>query len=949
MRSQFTLLLFNFTVIIFIIIQDNYGQEKYFKLPSDIKVIDYLPKTINFKVKPAYRNFCNIDRIENASFNNIIKELGVLSLKKKFPEKKEPERSINERGEKLVDLSLIYELSYQADTPLEEAINSLYFSGIIEYAEPHYIHKPFFYPNDPNNGVVYALTKMKVFEAWNISTGDTNIVIGITDSGIDFEHPDLTNNIKYNYNDTINGIDDDEDGYVDNYRGWDTGENDNNPQIKGMAHGVHVAGTAAASTDNAVGVSGVGYKCKFLPVKVSDANEAFIGTYAGIVYAADMGCQIINCSWGGSWPGQFGQDVVNYATFNKNALVVCASGNENNQTKMYPASYNNAFSVASTVSNDSKSMHSNYGYHIDVSAPGEGIYSTLPNNSYGYMSGTSMASPNVAGAAAIVKSRFPFYSALQIGEQLKVTADNITNANNNALRDKLGTGRINLFRALTDTSSPSVVMTERTVTINNGNSYHYGDTLIISGEFLNYLAPTVNLSANLTTSSPYLNIVDGSKTIGIIPTYGIVDNNANPFKAVIISNAPLDFKVTFKLTLNDGFYYSRIYFDVDFNLNKFYINVTINDVATSITSRGKIGYLNQAEADGLGFTYMGSSSILSEAGLMVGNSESAVSSSVKGTTSSQNDFTTHERIKNIPNAVSEFDVTGSFNDNNAINPLNILINYSSFAWSSPENRKFIIVSYSIKNRGSDPLNNLYAGIFADWNIMDYTLNKADFDAEYKMGYVKSTETNGKYAGIVLLSTTAPVNHYAIDNVTSGNGGIDLSDGFNMKEKYNSLTTHRPQAGIIAGGTDVISVVSSGPYNLLPGDSAIVAFALLAGDSLEDLQASAVTAQNKYNAEILPLSIASLNQTERLWARGAYPNPAQDQVTLEFALAEPASVKLHIFTSLGQEVAQLLTNQMDKGKQIINIDISNFENGIYLYRLEAGEHTAKGILMVTKNE
>ena len=916
-----------------------------FEFPSNITTEDYFPKTIIFKIKHEFREICHSQRIEHSSFNKIISELDIVSLEKKFPHKRAPERATNERGEKLVDLSLIYKLSYNSDIDLEKAINGLYDSEIIAYAEPLYIPKLFYTTDDPANGVVYALSKMKVFDAWNISQGDTNVVIGIVDSGVDFDHADLKDNIKYNYKDTINGIDDDGDGYVDNFRGWDTGQNDNNPQYSGNNHGVHVAGIAAASTNNAIGISGVGFKCKFLPVKISNAGGAITGSYDGIVYAADQECNIINCSWGGYYFGQFGQDAIDYATINKNSLIVCAGGNENVQDAHYPSSYKNAFSVASTGSTDVKTSFSNYGYDIDISAPGENIYSTLPGNAYGYKSGTSMASPNAAGAAAIVKSRFPSYSALQIGEQLKVTADKIDNLNNNSYRNKLGTGRINLLKALSDTMSPSVVMTERTITINKGNAYHYGDTLFISGEFKNYLAPTVNLSASLTTSSPYVNITNGTKTLGAIPTFGTANISNDPFKVVIKSNAPLDFNTLFIITLTDGFYTSKIHFDVDFNLSKFYINVIINDVNTSVTSRGKIGYLGESGVNGLGYTYMGNSSMLYEGGLMIGNSNNAVSSAVKGNSSVQNDFSMVEKVKKVPNVASEFDVLGSFNDNNSASPLNVLVNHSAFAWTSPGNRNFVIFSYSIKNTGSSPLNDLYAGIFADWNIMDHTLNKADFDVSNRMGYVWSSETNGKYAGIKLLSTTAPVNHYAIDNVGGGNGGIDFSDGFNIQEKYTALSTSRAQAGINGGGSDVISVLSSGPYNLSPGDSAIVAFALLAGDSLEDLQASAVAAQGKYDGKVLPLNVSSMKPADELWVGQIYPNPAKDKITLEFILPEATQVRLSIYNALGQEVAVHLNKLMEKGKYRISEDTSQLKNGVYFYKLTAGDVSINGKMTV----
>lgn len=910
----------------------------YFKFPPGISNEDYLPRTIILKIKPEYRNSCRNNVIEYPALNKILSESDISVIKKKFLGKKAPERSFNERGEKWVDLSLIYELKYKSDIDIEKAINALYHTGIIEYAEPCYIPKPLYATNDPDNGLVYTLAKMNVFNGWDISKGDTNVVIGITDTGVDFAHADLVDNIKHNYNDIINGIDDDGDGYVDNFSGWDIGEGDNDPQST-ISHGVHVSGIAAASTDNNIGISGVAFKCKFLPVKITNASGSLTKAYEGIVYAADQGCQIINCSWGSTSGGQLGQDIINYATINKNSLVVCGAGNNSNQEKFYPSAYNNALSVAATNNSDVKWSGSSFGYYVDVSAPGEAIYSTIGVNSYGYSSGTSMASPNVAGAAAIVKSYFPSYTALQVGEQLKVTSDNIYALNNADYVDKLGAGRINLFRALTETTSPSVVMTERTITDNNDNAFIIGDTLNISGVFTNYLAPVNNLSVTLTSASPYVNIIDGTVMLGAITTLGTVNNNPDPFKVIIKDDTPVNSMVTFKITFTDGSYSANTYFDVNIAVD--YVNIAINDVATSITSKGKIGYNKENQNEGLGFTYMGHTNMLYEAGLMIGNSTEAVSDAVKdagGT--NNNDFESYINVKKIPSIVSELDVEGHFSDNNAVNPLNIFVYHNAFAWSSPGNRKYVIVLYHIKNTGNIALNNLYTGIFADWDIMNYALNKVDFDAGNKMGYAWSAETNGLYAGIKLLSSTAPVVSYAIDNIPGGGGGIDLTDNFDTSEKYISMSTNRIQAGITGTGNDIAMVVSSGPYHLSPGDTAVVSFALLAGDNLSDLQVSALAAQVKYDTEV-PL-IETLNE---LWLGQSYPNPAFNDIALEFNLPETASVKLSIYNLLGQEVMLLLEDNLPRGRHRINAKVNHLGSGIYLYKLTANDVSLTGKMTV----
>ena len=395
----------------------------YFKLAEGLTEKDFVPNTVIFKLKERNRNIAGINAISNDALNSSLNELNA-GLNKMFTDAVKPLQEFSAGGEKMSDLSLIYIVKYSSSKTIEEAVNLIYNSGEVEYAQPKYIQQVSFTPNDPSLGSQYYINKIQAPAGWDMQQGDTNVVIGIVDSGTDWDHPDLAANIKINYADPINGTDDDGDGYIDNFRGWDLGGADynnvvadNNPMIMGSNnnHGSHVSGDASAVTNNGTGVAGAGFKCKIMGVKCAADNDTrgaggtgyIITGYEGIKYAADKGCAVINCSWGGGGGGQFEQDVITYATINKNSLVVCAAGNNSSSGTFYPAGYKYVLSVASTNSSDIKSSFSNYGSSIDVCAPGSSIYSTLWNNSYASFDGTSMASPIAAGTCAIVKSQFP--------------------------------------------------------------------------------------------------------------------------------------------------------------------------------------------------------------------------------------------------------------------------------------------------------------------------------------------------------------------------------------------------------------------------------------------------------------------------------------------------------------------------------------------------------------
>ncbi|WP_460504084.1 S8 family serine peptidase, partial [Hymenobacter agri] len=314
-----------------------------------------------------------------------------------------------------VELRSIYQFSTAAD--LNKARAVLLATGAVEYVEPLYIRQPQYQPNDPLadstltslTASQYYLKQVKAYRAWDITRGDSSIVIGITDGGVRLTHLDLAPQIKHNYADPINGIDDDRDGYVDNFTGWDLANNDNDPGYDiNIVHGTLVAGVSSARADNGLGLAGLGNRCRFLPLNIYPNTPT--GTFAGIeavVYAADHGCQVINMSWGG--PGgfsQFEQDAMTYAAVNRNAVLIGAAGNTNADLDFYPASYQHVVSVSGVDNNDVKVGSATFSHRVDLTAPGVSILTTYgyhlangggpADNDYTAVGGTSFAAPLVA-------------------------------------------------------------------------------------------------------------------------------------------------------------------------------------------------------------------------------------------------------------------------------------------------------------------------------------------------------------------------------------------------------------------------------------------------------------------------------------------------------------------------------------------------------------------------
>lgn len=422
----------------------------------------YLAGVVNLKIDADYRSVCSADAIAIPEVVNAISELEFKELKKKFPRRVAPQTEFDERGLKLADLSLIYELQFDENADIIAACRKLASLESVVYAEPHFVSYDMYVPNDANlnNVLPYHFDNINAYEAWDITLGDTNVVIGITETAINVDHPEFVGNIKYNYDDPIGNGDDDSDSFVDNYAGWDVVENDNDLTVPSGTeiHGDAVSAISSASADNGIGYAGIGFKCKFLPVKVANNSQVITHGYQGIEYAIEQGATVVNCSWGNTSFSQVAQDVVTWAAINNDVVLVSSAGNANTEAFYYPASYEYVLSVTGVDQNDVFDNGTNTPFtrsdSIDVSAPGINIYTTAKFQGQILYAppqgGTSMASPIVAGLAGLVRAQFPCLTALEVIEQIKATADPIDAITQNLpYAGKIGIGRINAEAAVT--------------------------------------------------------------------------------------------------------------------------------------------------------------------------------------------------------------------------------------------------------------------------------------------------------------------------------------------------------------------------------------------------------------------------------------------------------------------------------------------------------------------
>ena len=369
-------------------------------------------------------------------------------------------------------------LAHTASGDVSTALAELQQDPRVRYAEPNYVISADALPNDPAFGNDWGLNNtgqaingaagtpdadIDAPEAWNVTTGSPNVTVAVIDTGVDWTHPDLSSQIWINPGENCpgcrnDGIDNDHNGYVDDWHGWDFVNNDNNP-MDDHGHGTHVAGTIGAAGNNGAGVAGVNWNVRIMPIKFLNAQGS--GTDAdavsAVLYAAQNGADVMNNSWASSDYSQALADAINVAD-QHNALFVAAAGNDgtnNDSMPTYPASYDmpNVVSVAATDNTDDLASFSNVGRRtVDLGAPGVDIYSTWTGGGYQYASGTSMATPHVSGAAALAKAAFPSASAAGLKALLLGTVD----ADPALATATSSGGRLNVGNAVTCNNTPEL-------------------------------------------------------------------------------------------------------------------------------------------------------------------------------------------------------------------------------------------------------------------------------------------------------------------------------------------------------------------------------------------------------------------------------------------------------------------------------------------------------------
>ena len=505
-------------------------------------------------------------------------------------------------------LNRIYRINFLEENKekLNELKNRLDILDITYSTEFEYIRKPHYTPNDQYYNQQWYLPAINSNDAWNYWTdngntpGNINVILASVDTGVNWTHADLRNNLWENLGEDangngqtiiysggqyildpgdLNGIDDDDwdnnaNTYIDDLIGWDPaglgGIDDNNPDPpnnNSWAHGTHVAGLLGASTDNSTGISSTAFNCSIMSVKVSDENQTgdiyITDGFAGILYAAkagyfSQGFSIINNSWGGGGFSNYENGVINTCVNDYNAIIVCSGGNGSDTgwgeayEISYPGGYENSISVCPLGTNNSWNHWGTYHETIDLASPGENIRSCTTPNNYASWDGSSMASPAAASVFGLLKSYHMDWTNNMVKTMVLATADPViyTINSENYLEGMLGSGRVDALKAITTPLFPQVEYSGEDIFILNDfdGALNPGENIELSVILFNnpLWGEATNAQGVLTCLNPDVTINNQTVFFGNISPGGVGINIESPFQ-ISFSDDITDSEIIFTL------------------------------------------------------------------------------------------------------------------------------------------------------------------------------------------------------------------------------------------------------------------------------------------------------------------------------------------------------------------------------------------------------------------
>lgn len=801
-------------------------------------------------------------------------------------------------------------------------------------------------PNDPFFSQQWWMNQIEAPSAWHVVSADSTALIAIVDDGVYFGLPDLQaarwNNLAELNG--ISGLDDDGNGFTDDFHGYDFLQFDGDPTPDPLdgynSHGTHVAGIAVATRNDRIGIAGVASGAKVIGVRVGQGGTIPYG-FEGVYYACVAGARVINCSWGGGTESALEREVVSYVR-SQGCVVVCSAGNNGNSLPRYPAAIEGVLSVAATTEANTAAAFTNYGPWIKIAAPGVHIVSTVVDGTYGAWQGTSMSAPIVSAVCALVLQQNPDWTSDQIVTAVCNSADPIGTVND-SLAGNLGLGRVNAFRAV------STVEESRGVRL-SGVRFHEtigdGDNRIEAGEQAFLDVEVANEHGELWgltgTATSQWDSIQVWPTELIYP--GVVDQGfwwsdfAEPrirMPDVIERGAILPLQLEWRAGNHVvGRATTTIFLDTTF------AEIETEDLRFALGEQGALGYFDYVRSIpvGPGLALKNElSNALFHGSVFVAADGKVIDNYRGDSTGKRFDWSA---LPDVYAAQSETPIAPTaihsrFDDRRVPEDERLGAEVSATVLSWPDVPRGYAIELLVVNRSTREWHQGVCGLMMDWDLGPASRNSGEFLADGGVLCVRSDIPSLPHvgmAGITESLTTA----YEIGNREEFQmGGMTQSRAWQI--------VNAGVGGFASSPRDLSHIAGIAMPSLLPGDSVLKRFAILVGETPAELTTILESIRQKlgfhwHGKEPALDKVLAKKPT-------VTPNPVRKGQKIEISQLERGTAAFQLYNILGQEIARYTMIVGDNGRFVLP-ELPPAASGLLFYRLDhsGGQFSGKLLLL-----